>query len=261
MIKQTSILILVAATVWLLLSTVRTSAQSQDSLAGVVAQLTVTVEKLQSRVERLEHAADAIYEAVEGGEEIGDAINEYADAPKLVNAPGGRYMWLDAVEEDQPADMHEEEIADLQKEIEALEKTAERQRKKVTSEEGRAAQGTRRGGTGNSRAGSPNRTQRDQAAISRLKAERRLLRNYTRELAAKKSELKDLERSAGSPRQILIGHEGDTIITLHTERDLSGPLSNVNIGDPIAWTGRRTEMERGSERWRIETIRKLEARD
>jgi predicted RNase H-like nuclease (RuvC/YqgF family) len=233
--KQTSVMIAVAACAWLLFSTVQSSGQSAgtDELTRVVAGL----EALTARVDRLEHAADAIYEAVEDEALEGEVEHDQPNA----SGPGGRFMWLDAVEMTEPHETYQQEVERLQDEVRALERTAERQQRKVTTLEGRQGGGARR----------------DQQAISRLAAERRLLRRFNRELSARRTDLRRMERAGTTPRQILIGHEGDTIITLHTERDLSTVLNGISVGDPVGWTGRRIEMDSGSETWRIESVRLL----
>ncbi len=193
---------------------------SQDE----VAQLRAQMAELTIRVERLERATDSYYNSTE------------TPTTGSSRSPGYRSMVVDGIQQSQERPDHSDEIKQLGREIQAAERTIDSQRRRIASLEGSRSSG------------------RD--VRSQLNSQRRLLSQYQRELTRKQQDLRRLEQAASAPTQIVVGHDGDTLIFLHTETDLSASLTDVSVGDAVTWRGRRVEMEPDSETWLVERVRR-----
>jgi hypothetical protein len=79
-------------------------------------------------------------------------------------------------------------------------------------------------------------------------------------MAIQKQKLDTLRHADAEPRQILLGHDGTTILTLETKFNLSTPIKDIAIGDEVTWTGTRQSADDQSEIWIIDTIRKVDSR-
>lgn len=203
------------------------SANQEEPLARVVAALRAQLDELSTRMERLEQATDSYY----------PGLSE-TDTPQGTAARGRRSMVVDGIQPSDHTEDYSVEIQQLRREIQSLERTIESQRRRVSNLKG-------------SRSGRGRRTE------SQVTAQRRLLTQFQRELGRKRQELRRFEQASGAPKQIVVGHDGDVILFLHTEADLSASLGDVSIGDAVTWRGRRMEMEQGSESWVVERIRKV----
>jgi len=203
------------------------SANQEEPLARVVAALRGHLDELSTRVERLEQATDSYY----------PGLSE-TDTPQGTAARGQRSMVVDGIQPSEHTADYSVEIQQLRREIQSLERTIESQRRRVSNLKGRRSGGGRR-------------------TESQVTAQRRLLTQFQRELGRKRQELRRFEQASGAPKQIVVGHDGDVILFLHTEVDLSASLGDVSIGDAVTWRGRRVEMEQGSETWIVERIRKV----
>lgn len=203
------------------------SANQEEPLARVVAALRAQLDELSTRMERLEQATDSYY----------PGLSE-TDTPQGTAARGRRSMVVDGIQPSDHTEDYSVEIQQLRREIQSLERTIESQRRRVSNLKG-------------SRSGRGRRTE------SQVTAQRRLLTQFQRELGRKRQELRRFEQASGAPKQIVVGHDGDVILFLHTEVDLSASLGDVSIGDAVTWRGRRMEMEQGSESWVVERIRKV----
>lgn len=203
------------------------SANQEEPLARVVAALRAQLDELSTRMERLEQATDSYY----------PGLSE-TDTPQGTAARGRRSMVVDGIQPSDHTEDYSVEIQQIRREIQSLERTIESQRRRVSNLKG-------------SRSGRGRRTE------SQVTAQRRLLTQFQRELGRKRQELRRFEQASGAPKQIVVGHDGDVILFLHTEVDLSASLGDVSIGDAVTWRGRRMEMEQGSESWVVERIRKV----
>lgn len=204
------------------------SSSPTPSSQDTVGQLRAQVAELTIRVEHLERASDSYYQAV-------------AETPPAGSAPsaGRRSMVVDSIEQSDYKSDHSEEIKQRRREIQSLERTIASQRKRIASLEG-----TRSGGV------------RSRNTSAQLSAQRRLLNQYQRELTSKQQVLQRWERAADALTQIVVGHDGDTLIFLHAEVDISAALGTIRVGDVVTWRGRRIEMEQHSESWLVERIRR-----
>ncbi len=229
--RKTSIVVIPLALLLVLAVTAGrgSSANQEEPLARVVAALRGQLDELSTRMERLEQATDSYYPGLSD-----------TDTPQGTAARGRRSMVVAGIQPSEHTDDHSVEIQQLRREMQSLERTIDSQRRRVSNLEG-------------SRSGRSNRRRTE----SQVTAQRRLLTQYQRELGRKKQELRRLEQASGAPKQIVVGHDGDVILFLHTEADLSASLGDVSIGDAVTWRGRRMEMEQGSETWVVERIRKV----
>ena len=75
--------------------------------------------------------------------------------------------------------------------------------------------------------------------------------------AIKKQKLDALQHADAEPKQIILGHDGKTIITLETKHNLSSSLNDIAIGDLVTWSGSRQNADDDSETWLIRKIEKV----
>jgi hypothetical protein len=73
--------------------------------------------------------------------------------------------------------------------------------------------------------------------------------------AIKLKQLQQMQDAANTPKQILIGHDAQTIYTLNSKVDLSETLNNIPIGATVTWNGTRLSADNNSETWRIDSIK------
>ena len=199
---------------------------------GTLPELQARVDELIDRVARLEHAAG-------GG--------------RVTVAEGGarvRTMRVDSIVQSDHYEDHSEDMEQLRREISSLEQTITAQQSRISRLEGR------RGASGRSRRGQRPANQRLESEIS---SERRVLSRYQADLRRRQTGLRRLERSAGQPKQIIHGTDGEITISLHSEVDLSDALQNVSSDDRITWTGRRGKLDASSELWIVDSIAKVES--
>ncbi len=229
--RKTSIVVIPLALLLFLAVTAGrgSSANQEEPLARVVAALRGQLDELSTRMERLEQATDSYYPGLSD-----------TDTPQGTAARGRRSMVVAGIQPSEHTEDYSVEIQQLRREIQSLERTIDSQRRRVSNLEG-----SRSGGSARRR------------IESQVAAQRRLLNQYQRGLGRKRQELRRLEQASGAPKQIVVGHDGDVILFLHTEVDLSASLGDVSIGDAVTWRGRRMEMEQGSETWVVERIRKV----
>ncbi len=79
---------------------------------------------------------------------------------------------------------------------------------------------------------------------------------YATERHIKQQQLDRLQAAGADKKQILVGHDGNTIITLESKRNISDSLDDISIGDTITWTGTRVNADDGSESWRVSKVEK-----
>jgi hypothetical protein len=211
-----------------------TPAQQDRPADPVIASLSTRVDELTDRVARIEHASGGVQSTEASGE------FDHEEPPDLSNARGGRWMIIDNIQTSQFSPDYSAQLADLQDQAASLERTIENERQNM-----RDLQMVNRGG------------QRD-ARSHRQRSQRSLINRYTGELSRTNSQIKDLARAMNELTQIIHGHEGDTIITLQTTKDLNSMLSNISTGDYVTWTGRRIDMSSGHESWEASSVRLLE---
>jgi predicted RNase H-like nuclease (RuvC/YqgF family) len=193
-----------------------------------VTELRSQVAELSLRVQRLEEATDSYYPEEAAGE-----------AP--TSTPARRTMVVDGIElaGGETRD-HSAEIRQMRRELQSLEQAISQQRRSLTNLEGR--RGSRR---------------QDRQLEAQISAQRRLVNQYQRELTRRQREVSQLEQNLSAPGQIIVGHDGETLIFLLTEADISRELADIAVGDTVSWRGRRVEMEQSSETWIVERIRKV----
>ena len=73
--------------------------------------------------------------------------------------------------------------------------------------------------------------------------------------------MKRLERQLKEPRQVILGHWNDKIITLRTTQDVSRALNRIDTGAYLSWQGRRVREDRDSQEWVVTSIRAVDASD
>ncbi len=201
------------------------------------------IDDLESRVARLEARVgreDPTYL------DDGPAADR-ADDPELT----GRILRLDGISTVEPEEADSGKIAQLERDIESMEDNARNQSERLKSMRGMNRQGGsyRRGRGGYKSPGT----------YDQRSGQAKLIASYRKELGEKKRELRELEEQATETKQVVHGHRGDTIITLYTTRDLSGPLGRVDIGEHLKWTGRKSAADSESEEWVVTSITATEA--
>ena len=220
-----------------------TPAQQDRAADPVLASINLKLEDLGDRVSRIEHATNAVYSIESSGE------LDLPKPPDTTHAPGGRCMIIDNIQTSQFSPDYSGKIADLEQQAASLEQTLDSERRRMRDIQTRYSTIGSRGGRGSDR----NNRERE------LRAQRSLMSRYTGQLSRTNTQIKKLSRAMNELTQIIHGHEGDTIITLQTQHDLSSSLNAISTGDYVTWTGRRIDMTGGHESWTVSTVRLLES--
>ena len=241
--KKTAITVLVLGAMFVLLGF-----RQGDSLANAVQQLAQEVANLGLRVDRLEHAGGT--SAAATGSDSSSSSSSSAPAPS-------RTMVLVSVSQSDHTADNAAEIDQLKRQSASLQNTVEQYAQQAGADAGqdiyagRSSEGVRgyRGA-----AGSTVVSTNIGAAGRQVMADKQLENRYSTEASIKRQKLKKLQNANAMPRQILHGHDDNTIYTLETKHDLSDALNNIAIGDTVTWRGKRQSADDGSETWIIESI-------
>jgi len=239
--KKTAITVLVLGALFVLLGF-----RQGDPIAKAVQQLAKEVADLGLRVDRLEH--DGGTSAVATGSD--------SSSGSRAAAPSRTMVLVSVSQSDHTAD-NAAEIDQLKRQSASLQNTVEQYAQQAGADAGqdiyagRSSEGVRgyRGG-----AGSTVVSTNVGAAGRQVMADKQLENRYSTEASIKRQKLKALQNANAMPRQILHGHDDNTIYTLETKHDLSDDLNNIAIGDTVTWRGKRQSADDGSETWIIQSI-------
>jgi len=210
------------------------AAQSEDPVSKELVRLRQDLANLQLRVGRLEHAGGVPVASV-------SATGSAHDDTKPV-----RMMVVGGINQVTAGDDNQDEIDDLQQDIDGLQQTVDVHRDRAEEAIGYRYRDGVGGGYGRgSRAGE-------------LISQHQISDRYATHLANKKQKLDRLQAAQDQNKQIIHGHDGNTIITLTTKSDLSSTLKNISIGDVVTWSGQRGSADESSETWRIDTLKKVD---
>jgi hypothetical protein len=208
-------------------------------LREAIANLTLRVEKLES------------------GASGGGSANTSGGAP----APAGRSMVLVSVHIANVSQDDSEEIAQLQQQCGALMNTVNASADKSASDIGNAISNNdatySSGGVSGWRgsAGGTERTAGGGMGVAQTAGDIETEQRYATLHAIKLKQLQQMQDAANTPKQILIGHDAQTIYTLNSKVDLSETLNNIPIGATVTWNGTRLSADNNSETWRIDSIK------
>jgi len=213
---------------------------------GDTAQLRLEVANLGLRVSKLEHAA--------GQSPRSSGSGEGASAAAPV-----RSMVLVSIHQSnhQP---NAEEIAQLKRQCSALMDTVNAAADQKAADFGQPVYTAHvRGGVRGWRGGvAGGYTVSNVGAVGRqVRADQHVENRYATLHAIKKQKLDALQHADAEPKQIILGHDGQTIITLETKHNLSSSLNNIAIGDLVTWSGTRQNADDDSETWLIRKIEKV----
>ena len=215
-----------------------------SSLDRAVRDLEDTVLRMDARLERLEALAalksPTLYDSRDTVIDD-DRTARQASAPRWV-------MQLDGVETVEPDPDAYKELAQMKKDVEFLERQVERQKRSVSSSSG-------------SSGGYSSRSYRSHRTNRRGRAQGELLADYQNQYRQKRGDMKRLERQLKEPRQVILGHWNDKIITLRTTQDVSRALNRIDTGAYLSWQGRRVREDRDSQEWVVTSIRAVDASD
>ncbi len=220
------------------------AAQSEDD---AIMGLRKQVADLGLRVSKLEHA---------GGKSFGGGVGDSPAGPV-------RSMILVSISKSDHSGDHAKEIAGLQRQVTSLMNTVNASADQTAADAGQQIYaGHVRGGVrgwGGGVGGGYSTT--NAGSIGRqVLADQEVTNRYSTQMAIQKQKLDRLRHADSMSRQIVLGHDGNTILTLETKFDLSTPLDEIAIGDEVTWTGTRQSADDQSETWIIETIRKVDSR-
>lgn len=218
------------------------AAPTQDDSAALeqtVFDLKMKVAGLQTRVARLEQAV--------GGYRGSSGAQQGTDTGAALPVTGPT-MVVDSITISDHVTDNTAKIEKLQRDIDSLQQTVDQEAEKLARINSQNSSGY--SGGGRSESAERNR---------RAAAQQSLVSRYRNQLAAKRRELDRLERAAAEQKQIIHGHDGDLILLLDTESDLSQVLDTVSLGDTITWTGRRMSATDGSETWTVRSVTRVEA--
>lgn len=118
----------------------------------------------------------------------------------------------------------------------------------------RSSEGVRgwRGGAGSSVAGT------NVGSIGReVWGDKQMEDRYATLAHISREKAKKLEAHEARPKQIIHGHDGNTVFSLESTKDLTEDLASISIGDTVTWTGTRLSADESSESWTITSIRKV----
>ncbi len=223
------------------------AAQSEDD---AIMQLRKQVADLGLRVSNLEHAAGK--SSVPAGSQDGSSA-----------ATPARTMILVSISKSDHSGDHAKEIAGLQRQVTSLMNTVNASADQTAADAGQQMYGgyVRGGVRGWGAAAGGGYATTNVGSIGRqVIADHEVTNRYATQMAIQKEKLDRLRHADSMSRQIVLGHDGNTILTLETKFDLSTPLDEIAIGDEVTWTGTRQSADDQSETWIIETIRKVDSR-
>ena len=245
MMKRILALGLVALALLFAAPRAQTAIGQGSSLDRAVRNLEDTVLKMDARLERLEALAamksPTLYDPR-------DAVIDDAGTAPQASAPRW-VMQLDGVDTVEPDPDAYKELERMKKDVQHLERQVERQKRSVSSSMGVS------GGGGYSRSYRSHRTNRQG------RAQGELLADYQKQYREKRGEMKRLERQLQEPRQVILGHWNDKIITLRTTKDVSRTLNRIDTGEYLSWEGRRVREDRDSMEWVVTSIKAVDASD
>lgn len=205
--------------------------------------LRAAIAEVGLRVDKLEAAAG------DGSGASTSGANAQAPARKMV---------LVSVHNTDKGDADASEIADLQQQCDALMNTVNSKADSVASDLGNAGGGgvtyVRGGVTGWNESGGGSAVGGNAAAVAQAAGDRQTEERYATLHAIKLQQLQALKDAANTPNQLILGHDGQTIITLTSKVDLSSALNNIPVGATVTWTGTRVSADNNSESWRIDSI-------
>jgi predicted RNase H-like nuclease (RuvC/YqgF family) len=204
------------------------------SLTQLVAQLAARLDALSARVETLEHSGGAVQGVV------GNA------APQ----PGPmRTMVVDNIQPSDHTDDNSDEINQLQVEVNSLQNTVNSQTDNLDRTVGTSVQTQENVGGEVS-----NRSDIDR----QIAGQREQVERYATQLANKKEELDRLQRAANQPKQILHGHNGQTLIMLQSKFNISGQLTNIAPGDTVTWAGTMIKGDENMQIWLVDIVKEAQ---
>jgi len=241
--KKTLVIVAAFASLAFLLTT---SAQSQsDAGDSDLDKIRLQIAELQLKVSSLEHAA---------GKSGGAASGSAAAAPVHT-------MVLVSINQANHAHDNSQEIASLQRQSDALWNTVNSAAEQTANDAGQQlyaghVRGGVRGWGGGVGGGV---TTSNVGAVKRqVEGDKQIEQRYTTQHAITKRKLDALEAANRVPRQILVGHNGETIFTLETKHNLTADIDKISIGDTVTWGGQRVSADHNAEVWEIEMIKKVE---
>ncbi len=226
------------------------AAQSEDMMENAIVQMRKQMADVVLRVATLEHAAGKSFTAA--------GSDDSTSAAQPV-----RSMILVSINKWDHSGDHAKEIAQLQRQVTSLMNTVNASADQTASDAGQPIYAAHvRGGVrgwGGAVGGGYSTT--NAGSIGRqIIADKEVTNRYSTQMAIQKQKLEKLQRADSMSRQIVMGHDGNTVFTLETKYDLSTALKNIAIGDEVTWTGARQSADDQSEVWVIDTIRKVESR-
>jgi hypothetical protein len=219
-----------------------TPAQQEQRADPIIATLSLKIDDLSARMDRMEHASGMIPQSASSTGGVDHDVPE-----DLSNAQGGRWMVVDNIMTSQFAPDYSNEINALLGQASSLQSTIEQEQENLRDMQIRAAANSNR-----------NRGRGTSAQDRAFKIQQRTINRYQTQLVATNKQMKQLARAQNELTQIIHGHEGDTIITLQTKRDLTASLNPISTGDFVTWAGRRIDMNAGHESWEVTSIRLLD---
>ncbi|MHC5114578.1 MAG: hypothetical protein ACYTGP_09145 [Planctomycetota bacterium] len=205
------------------------------------------IEALRARLAKVEHAQGTPVHHASGMQ-----TDEATTKPAVPKMPPGRpevvhSMIVDSIQLSDHVEYNTAEIDRKRREVDALGSTLE-QRQVHLKEEPEDADTYGWGYDGYyHRHG---RNARDRAVISR----RNVVNYYGTMHSIKQRELKAMQRANAEPKQIIVGHDGNVIITLHTKHNLQDQMDDISVNQRAAWSGHRIETGDGWESWVIYAI-------
>lgn len=220
-------------------------AVAQGDSDGGIAQLRAELANLGLRVAKLEHAA--------GQSPQVSATDQGSSAAAPV-----RTMVLVSVSETHHHP-NAQEIAQLKRQCSALMDTVNAAADQKAADFGQPVYTAHvRGGVRGWGGVAGAYTTSNVGAIGRqVLADQHVENRYATLHAIKKQKLDALQHADAEPKQIILGHDGKTIITLETKHNLSSSLNDIAIGDLVTWSGTRQNADDDSETWLIRKIEKV----
>lgn len=205
------------------------------------------IAELGLRIDRLESAA--------GGD---GAINSTNNA----NAAPTRKMVMMSVHNVTNPNVNQEEITELEQQCAALMNTVNNKADSAISEMAQAAGAGgvsyQRGGVdgydgsgGGSEVGGGGG---GGGQAGQASGDAQVEARYATLHAIKQQKLDALKAAANQPCQLILGHDGNTVITLQSKVNLTDQLNNIPIGATVTWTGVRVSADDNSETWKVDSI-------
>ncbi|MCP3902932.1 MAG: hypothetical protein GY715_04785 [Planctomycetes bacterium] len=244
--KKTLIACVVLASVAVLLA----ATPQSDPLEDEIDKMRVEMANLQLRVSDLEHAA---------GVRPASGVSASGGQSEPASAAPARTMVLVSINQSHHGEDHAEEISRLKRECASLMNTVNAKAEDKANDLAQPvyAAHVRGGIRGWGRHVGGGYTSTNAGSIVRQhNADSQIESRYATLHAIKKRKLEDLQNADARPRQIIMGHDGNTIISLETKTDLERSLEDVQIGDLVTWAGRRVSADDDSESWLIDSVHK-----